>query len=427
MTKKRLFGCITAILVLISMFSGCTNKNIAEKFEVPQYEDDKTITIGAWTSGWIFDLQGTMKPEYWEMYENAYMNMCIATPPNDGIEQLDEAWEHGVSVLVNERNWDGTIPDYLDHPAFLGFCVYDEPTYSTFGKLAAQKKEWLSSDMADKWFFVNVFPSYAEAEHLGENYDTYIKDWIDCMNPEVLSMDHYAIVQNGETKSIRTTWFSDMDVCAHYASEAGIPFWYSLLSAGHMGIYDTASVEEMRWQMAVGQAYGAQGLIHFLFAPQGEDYTAMIDHELTNTTELYDDVVIANAEVAKWDHIYMNFEWQGTDTILGTLNKFSPAFELCKYRVDATLQSCITEITSDEDLLCGMFKDGDDNQGFMLVNATNPADGYDAAVSVTFEKEYTGALIIERGEQRVVALDGNTLDIVIPSSDGIFVIPLVAK
>ena len=69
MTKKRLFGCITAILVLISMFSGCTNKNIADKFEVPQYEDDKTITIGAWTSGWIFDLQGTMKPEYWEMYE----------------------------------------------------------------------------------------------------------------------------------------------------------------------------------------------------------------------------------------------------------------------------------------------------------------------------------------------------------------------
>ena len=69
MTKKRLFGCITAILVLISMFSGCTNKNIAEKFEVPQYEDDKTITIGAWTGGWIFGLQGTMKPEYWEMYE----------------------------------------------------------------------------------------------------------------------------------------------------------------------------------------------------------------------------------------------------------------------------------------------------------------------------------------------------------------------
>jgi hypothetical protein len=362
------------------------------------------------------------------------MNVALATPNTNVQQQLDAAYENGVSVIVNERNWDGTVPSYADHSAFMGMCIYDEPAYDYFDTLASQKAQWDASALQDKMFFVNTFPSYAASDILGEKwydwgntvttYDRYIKNYIQEVNPTVLSMDHYPIVSADGTKTIRENWLADMDICAHYASQAGIPFWYTLLAAGHESVYEVATLEELRWQMAVGQAYGAQGLMHFMFGPQGENCVAMLDASLENTTELYDRVAIANAEVAKWDHIYMNFTWQGTDTILGSNNSSNAAFDLCKYTKDATKNSCITAISSNEDLLCGMFKDGSNNQGFMIVNATNPAEGKDATVNITFEAGYTGAMIIQKGEQEIVYFNGNATQITVPSSEGIFIIPL---
>lgn len=180
--------------------------------------------------------------------------------------------------------------------------------------------------------------------------------------------------------------------------------------------------------MAVGQAYGATGLLHYVYGTHDGDYTAPIDWDTQATTEVYDAMKQANSEVAAWDHIYMRFDWQGTAAIGGNNNAVANiGFQLCQFHVDPTQNTGITGIESSEDLLCGIFKDGSGAEGFMLTNATNPAAGKNATVKLTLDGKYKGILVIDCGEQTTQMLEKNTATIEIASSKGVFVIPLTEK
>jgi len=419
--KKSISLIFVLVLSAMMLFSAC-EKNV--ELAVPEFQDTKEIVIGAW-SGSVTKWD----QQQFSNLEAANINLLVATSESYiqyNNDFFDRAYAAGVSVMPDSRQWNGRIPSYMEHPAFAGYCVWDEPARTAFEGLGEKKVLW-DSVMGDKTFFINVFPGWAGSA-LGGSFKSYISSYIETVKPELLCFDHYPLLENsmGETV-VRDTFFSDMDICSHYAKEAGIPFWYTLLTSGHMS-YVTPSAEEIRWQMAVGQAYGATGLLHYVYGTHDGDYTAPIDWDTQATTEVYDAMKQANLEVASWDHIYMNFDWQGTAAIGGNNNAVqSTGFQLCQFHVDPTENSGITGIESSEDLLCGIFKDSSGREAFMLTNATNPAEGKNATVKLTLEAKYKGVLIIDCGEQTTTRLEKNTATIEVASSKGVFVIPLTAK
>ena len=347
--KKSVSLILVLVLSAIMLFSGC-EKNV--ELAVPEFQDNQEIVIGAWSGSvtqWDQQQFGNLQA--------ANINLLVATSENYiqyNNDFFDRAYAAGVSVMPDSRQWNGQIPTYMEHPAFAGYCVWDEPASTAFEGLGEKKVLW-DSVMGDKTFFINVFPGWAGAA-LGGSFKSYISSYIETVKPELLCFDHYPLMENsmGETV-VRDTFFSDMDICSHYAKEAGIPFWFTLLTSGHMS-YVTPNAEEIRWQMAVGQAYGATGLLHYVYGTHDGDYTAPIDWDTQTTTEVYESMKTANAEVAAWDHIYMDFKWQGTANIGGNNNAVpSTGFQLCQFAVDPTQNTGITAIESSEDLLCGIF------------------------------------------------------------------------
>ena len=419
--KKSISLIFVLVLSAMMLFSAC-EKNV--ELAVPEFQGTKEIIIGAW-SGSVTKWD----QQQFSNLEAANINLLVATSESYiqyNNDFFDRAYAAGVSVMPDSRQWNGRIPSYMEHPAFAGYCVWDEPARTAFEGLGEKKALW-DSVMGDKTFFINVFPGWAGSA-LGGSFKSYISSYIETVKPELLCFDHYPLLENsmGETV-VRDTFFSDMDICSHYAKEAGIPFWYTLLTSGHMS-YVTPSAEEIRWQMAVGQAYGATGLLHYVYGTHDGDYTAPIDWDTQATTEVYDAMKQANLEVASWDHIYMNFDWQGTAAIGGNNNAVqSTGFQLCQFHVDPTENTGITGIESSEDLLCGIFKDSSGREAFMLTNATNPAEGKNATVKLTLEAKYKGVLIIDCGEQTTTRLEKNTATIEVASRKGVFVIPLTAK
>lgn len=419
--KKSVSLILALVLSAMMLFSAC-DKNV--ELAVPEFQDDLQIVIGAW-SGSVTQWD----QQQFSNLEAANINLLVATSESYiqyNNDFFDRAHAAGVSVMPDSRQWNGQIPSYMEHPAFAGYCVWDEPASTAFEGLGEKKVLW-DSVMGDKTFFINVFPGWAGSA-LGGSFKSYISSYIETVKPELLCFDHYPLMENsmGET-IVRDTFFSDMDICSHYAKEAGIPFWYTLLASGHMN-YVTPNAEEIRWQMAVGQAYGATGLLHYVYGTHDGDYTAPIDWDTQATTEVYDAMKQANLEVAAWDHIYMNFDWQGTAAIGGNNNAVpSTGFQLCQFHVDPTENTGITGIESSEDLLCGIFKDSSGAEGFMLTNATNPAAGKNATVKLTLDGKYKGVLMIDCGKQTTMVLEKNTATIDIESSEGVFVIPLTAK
>lgn len=419
--RKRVSLLLALALTAVMLFSAC-GKNV--ELAVPDFEDDRQIVIGTWAGSVT---QWTQ--QQFSNLEAANINLLVGTSENYisyTNDFFDLAYAAGVQVMPDSRQWNGQVPTYMDHPAFAGYCVWDEPASTAFEELGAKKVLW-DSVMGDKTFFINVFPGWAGAA-LGGSFKNYISSYIETVQPALLCFDHYPLMTSttGETV-VRDTFFSDMDICSYYAKQAGIPFWFTLLASGHMN-YVTPNAKEIGWQMAVGQAYGATGLLHYVYGTHDGDYTAPIDWDTQATTEVYESMKTANAEVAAWDHIYMRFHWQGTANIGGNNNAVaSTGFQLCQFAVDPTQDTGITAIESTEDLLCGIFRDDEGMEGFMLTNATNPAANKDATVTLTLDGAYKGVLVIDGDTQTTLLLEKNTATIEVSSGNGVFVIPLTAK
>lgn len=419
---KRIISILALTVCLAILLSACGNVSL-EDLRTPTFEDDQEMVIGVWSGS-----MANWNEQHFSYLQDAEINLLLGTSEYIAYtEQLfDMAEAAGVCVIPDSRKWDGDVPSFVDHPAFVGYCVWDEPNSGDFEKLAEKKAKW-DSVMADKMFFVNVFPGWAGTA-LGGSFDSYISNYMQIVQPEVLCFDHYPLMKDAyENTVVRDTFFSDMDICSHYAKQSGVDFWFTLLAAGHLD-YVNPTEEEFRWQMAVGQAYGARGLVHYVYTSHDSDYTCPIDWRSQAPTELYENMAAANSEVAAWDHIYMNYDWQGTANIAGSNNPYtSICFQLCQYAVDPEDGTGISSISSDEDLLCGIFEDEDGNEAYMLTNATNPAEEKDATVKLKLDKEYKGVLVIDRGAQTTKLLDKQEITIEVESSEGVFVIPLTKK
>lgn len=422
--KLKLVRIVGAALILCLLFGLCACGNVREEdLNVPTFEDNKSIVLGTWSGSMV-----EWTEQQFQNLQEANINYLLGVSEFMGYSDafFDRAQAAGVSVISDKRSWNGEVSDYMEHPAFVGYCVWDEPADEDFPALTEKKALW-ESTMGDKLFFVNMFPGEIGDKQFG-GYDNYISSYIEAVQPEVLSFDIYPLMSDYSGKTvIKDNFFNNLDVCSYYAKEAGIPLWFSLLSAKHMS-YVAPTTEEFRWQMAVGQAYGVQGLVHYVYASHDPDYTCPIDWKSQEPTELYYSMKDANAEVAAWDHIYMSYQWQGTATVSGSVNPYSTAAMMfCTHSVSPTENTGITAIVSEEDLLCGIFKDENGSPAYMLTNATNPCDDKDTTVTLTLDEQYKGVLVIDRGVQSVKLLEDNVAAIEVESSEGVFVIPLTAK
>ena len=422
--KKQSLRFAGLIMCLVLLFNLCACTDVGEEeLNVPTFQDNQSMVIGTWSGSMV-----EWTDQQFTYLKDANINMLLGVSEFMGYSNafFDKAQAAGIRVIPDSRKWNGEVSAYMDHPAFYGYCVWDEPQDLDFPALAEKKALWTKT-MGDKLFFVNLFPGEIGSNQFG-GYDNYVSKYIEAVKPEVLSFDIYPLMEgsNGQTV-IKDNFFNNLDVCSYYAKQAGIPLWFSLLAAKHMS-YVAPTTEEFRWQMAVGQAYGVQGLVHYAYASHDPDYTCPIDWKTQAPTELYTNMKNANAEVAAWDHIYMSYDWQGTAVVTGSANPYSTAsLMFCTHAVDPKENTGITAIESEEDLLCGIFKDKNGNEAFMLTNATNPDDGKNTTVKLTLDEKYKGVMIIDRGVQTIQKLEGNVATIQVESSEGVFVIPLTVK
>ena len=416
--KTKSILAMTLSLAIVSSFSACGDLKMAD-YDIPTYADDKQITIGAW-SGSRHDLTDA------ELYnlQKAGINLLVGLRPEktSEMEALDRCAEFGINVLLDQRPghrpWSGEVPEYNDRENFLGYLMYDEPMP---GDLLTLKKlkEKFDEKMKDKMFFINLFPSGGVGD-----YKEYIESYIYELQLPIVSYDNYSLFLDSETQEIyiRENYLYDFDVASQVAEEAGVPFWYTLLTAGHLN-YTNPTKTELEWQMNLAMTYGAQGLVHYVYASHDPDYEDTIVDMSGNPTEQYYEIVEAQAGILAWDHIYMNFDWLATSNVEGE-EEVTGLLDWTSSQVDLDTYGVIESMTSDVDVLVGHFEDADKNAGFMVTNLTTPVESITANVSVELDSKYKGALVIDKGVETVVSLKKGVLDLEIEAGAGVFVIPL---
>lgn len=416
--KKKTAIALAAVLLTSLGLASCGEKNY--QFDPPSYDEDTAITIGVW-NGSHFDLSETELSNL----QAAGINLLVGTyTKNTPLEVfIDQCAQYELNIIPDQRPWNGLVPSYINKDNFLGFCVYDEPFMEDLATLTKMKQQY-TQKMGDRLFYVNLNPSYA---NLGTTYEKYLETYIDECGLDMLSFDNYSLIKDEATGEpyVREEYLYDFDICSYYAKEAGIPLWYTMLTSGHLW-YVNPTAEDLIWQMNLAMTYGSKYLLHYIYSSHEPTYLYPMVDMNGNPTETYYKVAKANEAIRAWDHIYMNFEWLGTSTVEGSKEQ-TGLFDCVKYNVDIDETYALKNATSNYDVLVGHFEDEEGNRGYMVTNPTNPYDELIADVTLTFSPKYQGALVVQGGEEKVVALKNGKLSLDVSTTDAAFVIPLKAK
>jgi len=226
-------------------------------------------------------------------------------------KMMDLAHQAGIRLFVNS---DATLGDpagvaarFKDHPGVAGYFIVDE---STWTPQRWNKTEYVKTplyhlqlgelvrkiQLADpaRPAYINLFPNYASPKQLGtatyqEHVDKLLEEVPDL---KILSFDHYPIAGY----KIRPGWYENMEIIAAAARRKGIPFWAFALTSTHFD-FTPATLEQLRLQMHVNLAYGAQGLQYFPYwAPNEDHWFSPINYDGSRSI-LFDHVKTLNAHL----------------------------------------------------------------------------------------------------------------------------------
>jgi len=320
------------------------------------------------------------------------------------------------------------VQTYCNEPGFVGHLATDEPGASKFTQLG-HLKEFYDTEFPGKEFYVNLFPCYALLSQIQtDTYEEYIQGFIDKVNPDFLSYDHYALEQDsyGHVRITSSVLYNHL-VAAEKASAAGIPYgnFTQTLQFSNSSRHITKE-SEIRWQIMVDMAYGCSRVQYFTYCTPIE-WSNPYQEGLVDVNGVPQDTYYfaqnVNNTIAAWDEAYLNFKWKGTMLVDGEDVSTNLAFDMVREESPKSIPG-VKSAKSNLDTLIGQFDSKvDSNKGYMITNFAEPSkDSNVDKVSVTFENK-SKALVYDKTDLKTVELKGGVLEYDINPGEGIFVIP----
>ena len=238
------------------------------------------------TSFWNYTSAGAVDAvscvdDWAEMGMNLPMTCwCEAGDEEYVLKNLDAAAKKGMKVIVCDRRtlWyelpdigeeeyrkrvEAAVKTYASHPAFYAFHVGDEPA----------KEHWEAMLQAVKIVkeyarpFINFLPFFEEdfVKNLQTNHAGYADMLVDAVKQtglEQLCYDcYFQMFENASEDGIEY-YFHNLNRYRECSLRAGVDFWTTLLSVGHMS-YRVPTEDDIRWQISTACAHGAKGISWF--------------------------------------------------------------------------------------------------------------------------------------------------------------------
>ena len=329
----------------------------------------------------------------------------------------------------------------------------------------------------DKLFAVNLFPGYATTEQLRGGYtgtlspdeginseyelyvDEYFKNVLSKVKGEKwLSVDTYPIQKvNGVNRIRPGAYITDIAVTQKFAQRYGATLHVVLqgsswVEGGGANNNRIPSEADYRMQVYTALAMGATTYSYFSYPPinvpqSDKDLTylwnwqesAMVTDTGEKTAAWYAAQKV-NSEVHAFDHVLLQFGFKGFLPFLVT-TKDALTYEEAASVTEIVLDTDITDnktdktktaefldtrylksITSNNNLILGLFEDDAANEGYMLANYAETTQNISVNVSLDIS-DSNKARIYKGGQEITVDIVDGRLDITLLAGEGIFIIP----
>ena len=306
-----------------------------------------------------------------------------------------------------------------EHPAHQGTLVYDEPSVAQFGLLSALSKK--QAEIApEKLFYVNLLPLCAKSTQLQihksdesgpsstiEEYRSYIRQYIQMMNPAILSFDNYPC--EGATPHMAAHYFVNLSLIREATLPFNMPFWCFIQTCAWNDHVRVPDREEILWQVNTSLAYGAKGIQYFTFwqpLTDGEWRGGMMDADGTILPQ-YAYVKEANQRIQLCEDLFMSSH---SDGVMVHLESPAPIPQEDILPAHPPLES----ITGNVPALVGCFT-RESLSGYYVVNNTLTQSGQ---ICLHFQHTVCGEL---RTQGKKQPFSGDQLSFYLGAGDGAYV------
>jgi hypothetical protein len=324
---------------------------------------------------------------------------CFVTDPR--ANGYDWAEMPGNKELEEKIN--ALAGEVRNHPAALGFFLYDEPETQMMpglGQVAAMLRRAMPGALA----YVNLLPNYGSASRMGApTYEDYVKKFMDQVHPSLLSYDNYSLF-NGEMLG---RFYTNLGVIRRFAQKAGIPFWNVILANSHFS-YMEPSDATLCLQAYSTMAYGGHGIEYFTYyAPMVGNFRLAPVDQFGHRTATWYKLRRLNSEIRELAPWLIKLHSTGVYHSAPVPEGAEPVSQshLVKQVRASTYQSPPVQ----PEYLIGEFRDADGHPFLMIVNKSLK---YSMRYVIDLKKEdehlvlvspYTGQLISFTGERNWLA------------------------
>lgn len=376
------------------------------------------FAIGLWVDPPLDDKAET---RYQELAD-ANFNMVIGGFGGGDPSRLIALCEkHDLKLIADGRSVEAAL--LPESPAIWGYALRDEPGADEFPALR-EKADAVRRERPGKLPYINLFPDYAVPSQLDTpTYDEHVRMFMEIVQPEVLSMDHYPQFHPG--RDGRAGYCENLDTLRTHSMKAGVPFWNFFNIMPYTPHTDPTEAQ-VRWQIYTSIAYGAKGVMYFCyFTPQGgEEFPkgGAIIHADGRKSRHYGEAQRINAELKHLGPVLMQL------TSEKVVHVDEAAGDVPTEKLAGLPITNLSRAPEDPkgDYLVGAFKHADGRRAVLL---NNYHFAYTAWPTVTFDAPAESVIEVDKetGEQHPVIDDSPLMEgiqISLGAGDGrLFLLP----
>ncbi len=310
----------TRILLIVLIFANLAMINAQEKLAT-----NGLIPVMSW--GGIS--QSEISVENYRKLKEVGVNIDIAFFQSaDSIAKaLDAAQKAGIKLMIScpelKKEPEKTANRFKKHPALEGYYLGDEPGRPQFEELAIWNQKLKEADNKH-YSFVNLYPDInSNKSKFGtKDYREYVTVFDSIFPAPFLSFDFYPVVDGG----IHPRWYENMEFYARNYQAKNRPFWAFALTTSYLAysddtppptlndfyqlyktyqpektfVHDVPTLAELRLQIFVNLAYGAQGIEYWSFRGYGSPLDAQ-----GKRTVIYDRLQKISNEIQNYSGVFL--------------------------------------------------------------------------------------------------------------------------
>lgn len=344
---------------------------------------------------------------------------------------------------------------YKDTPGFYGVILRDEPAYSYFENYALVHKS-LKRVMPEIYCYNNLpyrFDYFIDveewkAEHDGqapthyEAYSKYLCDFLEMTEAENLSIDVYPFRDEPHQRR-NIFWNAQVlrEACDKYGAEFSFTLQSICYTSGEELTCRVVTKNDLWLEMNTMLGFGATSLQYYTYFPHPSSSADQSNignfvDRYGNKTSVYYDAQKVMTDVRKFDHILLNYDFQGakihlaesvnTGNISSYIGSESQPFD------NSWEHTLLKKVTQDNDaLLVTEMKDSaNDLYMYMIMNAIDvlySKNGHMEYTECTFTAEFPGYDYVAEfdcGDLTYVKLDNGKYTKTLSSGYAVYLVPL---